>query len=164
MADQLKFSSKQKKRIKRNNEIIMQNVMISLGITLFHLFITYLWTGISYSMMFCYFIWILSYAAVFFMLHKYAKPIISGSVEDLEKVTGSIAEFYFDAIYINWISQVLSLISGYFFLLWFATPALGGWKAWKFIQPFLGMKNQLASMQQQQQQQQPKQKVKYVRR
>lgn len=70
-------------------------------------------------------------------------------VESLQNVTGTMFEYVFDVIYLNWGVQVLvTLFSRWFaYIIVIVVIAYAGWKAYELVNKLLGMKDQLlASM------------------
>jgi cation transport ATPase len=154
----IKGSASNKKKHSKNQQIISRHILISLIIYgLYVLYrVIYWWSSFHWLKMFV----LLLTSTVFYLAFRSIKNSATpfedekGNINvltDLNNVTGSVTEYFFDILYLQWFLLVVGLYTDYIWWLWLVIPIFAIYKLLSFGLPFLkggGLPGMIPGMQQ----------------
>jgi hypothetical protein len=136
--------SSQKKIHAQNQKIMRTHVITTLVIaSLFSLYrIYYHWQSIGFIQLSLFIITTVSYFLIVRTLSNQATPYTDekGNLHvtvDLAKISGSLSDYLFDILYVQWFCQVVGLLTDYVWFVYLVIPIFAIYKAVNFALPML---------------------------
>ncbi len=136
--------SNEKKKNAQNQKIVQNHTVISLGIYALYLLYRFLYHygTLSKTVMTLFTVSSLIFAYALKSIRSSAVPYIDERghitvLTDLTQVSGSLMEYMFDIVYVQWIILVLGLVTDRTWWLWLIVPVFALYKILSFVLPFL---------------------------
>lgn len=162
-------SASQKKIIANNEQIIKRHLLTTIVILALHVLYRVIlhWSSFSYTLSFLLLVTSIVYFYILRHIRYQSAPYEDekGNLHvtlDLAKVSGSLTEYVFDILYVQWFCHLVGLFYDKIWFLYLVIPLFAVYKLFNFVLPMLmnnsALQQQLMQQQQQQQPEQPDRK------